>query len=79
MLVFRLIDGITQLFVTFKAELVAGELEIILVGRTMGIMAFDTTALNNGFVATLCFFGDYLRMTSVTNFIGISRKKLAVR
>jgi hypothetical protein len=78
MLAFRLIDSLTQLLMALHTEFVAGELEVELVGRGMGIMAFDATSLGDDFVAALCLFGYHRLVAGVADLAGIGRQKLAV-
>ena len=77
-LAFRFAYCFAQRLMALNAEFVAGKLEIELVGRRMGVMAFDATSLCNDLVAALRLLGYYGRMACVAYFAGISREKLAL-
>jgi hypothetical protein len=77
--VFRLVYGVAQFFVALKAQLVPRELKVEFIGRSMGIMTFDATALGNRLVAALCLLGYYRGMTGIAYFTCFCRQKLAMR
>jgi hypothetical protein len=78
MLAFRLVYCVAQFLVARNAEIVAGEFEIELVGRRMGVMTFDATPLCNDLVAALRLFGYYRRMARVAYLAGIGLQKLCI-
>src|SRR4030042_441279 len=71
MLKFNFGNGVPQFLMTAKAEFIARFKKIILMIRSVSIMAFDTVAFHSNLVSAFCFLGNYILMTLEANFTRI--------
>ena len=75
---FNLRQGVTHLFVAFQAKLITGFQQIILIIRSMGIVAFYAVPFRKHLVHTAVGRMGHLGMARVADFIGIGSEQFAM-